>query len=222
MSRVPIRWRVTLAFAAAMALVLLAIGLFLYLRLESQLDHSIDNGLRSRAGEVSPLEPSAGGLRAPRGEALIEQDESFAQILTPAGHIVDSTPQLRGRSVLNRAELSQAMSSPAFFEREDLPGVDADARLLAVPVRTPEGDVVVAVGSSLGDRDEALGGLAALLAIGGPAALLLASLVGYWAAGRALRPVEAMSRRAAAISAHDAGGTAAPSRPPMTSCAASA
>ena len=43
--------------------------------------------------------------------------------------------------------------------------------------------------------------LAALLLVGGPVALLLASLAGYAAAGAALRPVEAMRRRAAEISA---------------------
>jgi two-component system, OmpR family, sensor kinase len=49
--------------------------------------------------------------------------------------------------------------------------------------------------------DEALDSLAVLLLIGGPVGLLLASLAGYAAAGAALRPVEAMRRRAAAISA---------------------
>jgi two-component system OmpR family sensor kinase len=192
----PPRWGITLAFTAAMALVLVAIGLFLYLRLEAQLDDSIDNGLRSRAGEVSALAmASAGGLGASHREALIEQEESFAQVLTPAGRIVDSTPQLGGRPVLSAAELARAARQPSFFERGSLPGIEADARLLAVPVRAPEGKVVVAVGSSLGDRDEALGSLAALLAIGGPVAVLLASVAGYWVAGRALRPVEAALER---------------------------
>ena len=59
---------------------------------------------------------------------------------------------------------------------------------------------MIVVGSSLGDRDEALDGLARLLLIGGPVALLLASLAGYGMAAAALRPVDAMRRRAAEIS----------------------
>src|SRR5262249_35390454 len=43
MNRVPIRLRVTLAFTTAMAIVLVAIGFFLYYRLEARLDESIDN-----------------------------------------------------------------------------------------------------------------------------------------------------------------------------------
>jgi signal transduction histidine kinase len=201
-SRLPIRLRVTLAFTAAMALVLVAVGLFLYFRLEARLDESIDNGLRSRAGEVSALartpERTLGGAH---NASLIEPAESFAQVLTPAGRIVDSTPQLQDRPVLSRSELAQAAASPTFFERSGLPGIDATARLLAAPIDTPSGKLIVAVGSSLGDRNDAVAGLAKLLLIGGPIALLLASLAGYVAAGAALRPVDQMRRRAAAISA---------------------
>jgi heavy metal sensor kinase len=205
-SRVPIRLRVTLVFTLAMALVLIGVGLFLYLRLESQLDESIDNGLRSRAGEVSVLARASGsGLSGSRGASLIEQDESFAQVLTPNGRLVDSTPQLGAEPVLSRAQLRKAASSPTFVERSGVPGIEARARLLAAPIETPNGKLVVVVGSSLGDRDEALSNLAKLLLIGGPAALLLASLAGYGAAGASLRPVEEMRRRAAAISASEPG-----------------
>jgi two-component system, OmpR family, sensor kinase len=58
-----------------------------------------------------------------------------------------------------------------------------------------------AVGEREESFDEALDSLGTLLLIGGPAALLLASLAGYAAAGAALRPVESMRRRASEISA---------------------
>jgi two-component system, OmpR family, sensor kinase len=202
LSRMPIRLRVTLAFTTAMATVLVAVGLFLYFRLEARLDESIDNGLRSRAGEAAALaRTSERALGGSRGASLIEPDESFAQVLTIGGRIVDSTPQLEDRPVLSRSQLAQAAASPTFFERAGLPGIDATARLLAAPIETPVGELIVAVGSSLGDRNDALDGLAALFLIGGPVALFLASLVGYLAAGAALRPVEEMRWRAAVISA---------------------
>lgn len=202
MSRVPIRLRVTGAFTAAMALVLIGVGIFLFLRQEAQLGESIDNGLRSRAEELSAHAGAPGSrLQRTSPAALIEPDESFAQILTLNGRPVDSTPQLRSQPVLNRAQLQSARAGPAFFERTGLPGIEAEARLLATPIDPPAGRLVAVVGSSLGDRNEALDSLATLLVIGGGVALLLASLVGYWAIGRALHPVEAMRRRAAAISA---------------------
>jgi signal transduction histidine kinase len=201
---VPIRLRVTLAFTAAMAIVLVAVGFFLYSRLEARLDESIDNGLRSRAGEVSALaRTSERTLGGSHNASLIEPSESFAQVLTPGGRIIDSTQQLRGQPVLSRSLLAQAAASPTFFERAGLPGIDATARLLAVPIETPAGKLTVAVGSSLGDRNDALDGLAALFLVGGPVVLFLTSLAGYLATAAALRPVEEMRRRAAAISARE-------------------
>ncbi len=205
MRRVPIRIRVTLAFAAVMALVLAGVGIFLYSQLEARLDESIDNGLRSRASDVSALlrDSDERGLRGSNEGALIESDEAFAQVLTPDGRVVDSTPQLGDESVLAPANLDEATAGTTFFERDGVPGIEDTARLLATPASTEQGELVVVVGSSLGDRNEALGSLGTRLEIGGPAALLLASLAGYWMIGRALRPVEAMRRRAAAISASD-------------------
>jgi two-component system, OmpR family, sensor kinase len=58
----------------------------------------------------------------------------------------------------------------------------------------------VAVGQSLDDRDETLSGLAASFAVGGPIAVLLASIAGYLLAATGLRPVEAMRRRAREVS----------------------
>ena len=67
--------------------------------------------------------------------------------------------------------------------------------------RTAAGERVVVVGTSTEARDESLTDLAQLLLIGGPVALLLASLAAYGVAAAALRPVEAMRARAAEISA---------------------
>lgn len=203
MSRLPIRVRVTLVFALAMALVLGGAGLFIYLRLGAQLDESIDLGLRSRAGDVSALlEASSSGLGG--GTSLIESEESFAQVLTQRGRVVDSTPQLQGTPVLSPAEIERVTTEPGFFDRESLPGIEGSARLLATPADDARGrELIAVVGSSLQDRSEALTSLATLLLIGGPAALLLASMAGYAAAAAALRPVETMRRRAAEVSADD-------------------
>ena len=59
---------------------------------------------------------------------------------------------------------------------------------------------MVAVGQSLEDRAETLSGVAASFAIGGPVAVLLASLLGYALSSAGLRPVEAMRRRASEVS----------------------
>ena len=206
MTRIPIRLRVTLAFAAVMALALIAVGLFLYLRLDAQLTESLDTALRSRATEVTALtRQSGGGLSDAGANPLVEQDESFAEIVSANGRVLDSTPQLDETLVLDPEQLALAEESATFFDRSGVPGIEGDARLLAAPAELDGRPVVAVVGSSLGDHDEAVDGLARLLLIGGPVALLLASIAGYWVAGSALRPVETMRRRAAEISATEPG-----------------
>ena len=59
---------------------------------------------------------------------------------------------------------------------------------------------MVVIGDSLGERDSSLASLNRLLLIALPLALLIAAFAGYEVAGAALRPVERMRGRAAAIS----------------------
>ena len=65
-----------------------------------------------------------------------------------------------------------------------------------VEVRDELGEQVLAPD----DRDDVLAGLVTTFAVGGPVAVLLASLLGYLLAGFALKPVEAMRARAAEVS----------------------
>ena len=187
-----------------MALVLTAVGGFLYLRFERDLDGSIDRGLRSRAGDVSALVRQAdSGLTDAGRSPLTDQGESFAQIIGGRGQVLDATPQLRKRAVLSGAELARARRTTVILEREGVLEHGERARFLATSLTAQDQRVVVVVGTSLEERDTALQNLLVLLFVGAPVALLLASASGYGVAAAALRPVEAMRRRATEI--EDAG-----------------
>jgi heavy metal sensor kinase len=197
MSRLSLRLRLTLAFAAAMALLLTATGLFVYLRLQSTLDEQIEHSLRARADDVGALVRTGSGLGG--GSArLAETEESFAQVLGPDGAVRSASPGLRAEPLLDSELLARASRETTFAERDG-------ARLLATPVSARGETLVVVAGTSLEDRNEALDGLLAQLLLGGPIALLLASLGGYLLAAATLRPIETMRRRAAEISATTAG-----------------
>ena len=204
--RIPIRVRLTAVFALVMAALLAATGLFLYLRLGSALDGTIDQSLRGRADDVAALvRQSDSGLGAGSGTRLVEEEESFAQVLGRSGAVVDSTPLVGDRPLLTGAQLDRAAAETISVDRPGVPGSDDPVRLLATPVDGQEGRVVVVVGASLEGRGEALGGLLTQLLIGGPIALLLASLAAYGLASAALRPVEAMRCEAEAVSASEPG-----------------
>ena len=203
-NRLPVRIRVTLAFAGVMAVVLMATGLFLYLRLGAELDTAIEQSLRSRAGDVTALiEQADSGLEEAGRSALTEQGESFAQIIEPSGDVVDATPAVRGRALLKGEQLPDEVGEAVIVDREAIPGEDDPVRVLATPVRAQDRRLIVIVGAALEDREEALRNLGSLLLIGGPVALLLASVAGYAAVAAALRPVDSMRRRAAAIQTAD-------------------
>jgi signal transduction histidine kinase len=184
-----------------MAIVLAATGLFLYVRLGSALERTIDQGLQARAADVAALAQQADtGLRA--AGALRGPDNGLAQVVGPEGAVVDSTPGPARRPLLSRGQLERARRGRAFFERTL---ADEHVRLLAVPVAAQEQSLVVVVGASLEPRASALADLRGQLLVGGPVALLLASLAGYLLAAAVLRPVERMGERAATISAASPG-----------------
>ena len=54
-TRLPVRIRLTIAFGVVMAVVLLAAGMFVYQRLESNLDNGIRSALGSRSADVTAL-----------------------------------------------------------------------------------------------------------------------------------------------------------------------
>jgi two-component system OmpR family sensor kinase len=207
MRRLPIRLRLTLAFALAMTVVLGVTGVFLYLGLGSSLDEAIDEGLEARLADVSTLVVAGeSDLGAIGGSSRIDPEESFTQVLDPAGRIVGATAQAGERPVLDRDALARAEAESLLrLEQDDVPGLEGRARLLAATATTRQGRRVVVVGASLADRDEAVQRLLGQLLIVGPAALLVASLLGYALAAAALRPVESMRTEAAAISDAEPG-----------------
>ncbi|MBA3742520.1 ATP-binding protein [Sporichthya sp.] len=187
-----------MAFGAAMLLVLGAAAAFVYLRLRLDLDDRVDASLRSRVAAAA----DTGRTPTLAGVALEDPEESFAQLISPAGQVLATVGTLRGPA-LTGAQTVAAGTRPLWAEA-DLPGVDGRVRLLARSptsgLRSEPSAVVVVVGQSLRDRDEALAGVVTSFALGGSVALVLASGIGYLLATAGLAPVEAMRRRAREVS----------------------
>lgn len=196
MGSIPIRVRLTLPFALAMALVLVALGAFLYVRVGSTLLTTIDQGLRGQATEaLSHLDDE---------RPLLDRDSldsaGIAQVIGPSGSVTDSSPV--GLPRLLSGSVGKTGASRALWITTSIKGLSGTWRLRAVPAG--QGRVMV-VGKSLGNRDETLDRLRHEFLFSAPAALILATLAGYLLAGAALRPMEAMRRRAAAITAATPG-----------------
>jgi two-component system OmpR family sensor kinase len=199
MSRVSLRVRLTLIVATAMALVLAASGFLLYNRLAASLDRTLDQSLRARAADVAALVAQADtGLRDSRPGTYGGPGNGFAQVLDGRSRIFDQTPGLPRKPLLTASQLSRARRGSLLVVSARSAG--EEVRLLANPVSAQGQRLVIVVGAPLGLRDEALSELRDELLLGGPIALLAASLIGYLVAAGALRPVERMRVRANAIS----------------------
>ena len=192
MSRLPIRVRLTAAFGAAMLVMLAGAFLFVYLRLEADLDDRIDATLRSRA---RALQQGSRPIRL-TGIALEDAEESFVQILGLDGHVRSARGRVRGPA-LRRTDVERAARSQITVER-NLRGIDGTARILSRPAVGD--DAVLVVGQSLIDRNDALSSVVWSFTAGGAIAIFLASGVGYLLASAGLGPVEAMRRRAREVS----------------------
>jgi signal transduction histidine kinase len=200
--RIPLRLRLTIVFSIGMAVVLLALGTFVYVRVSADLLASVDAGLRSRAQVITDAVGSAEARNVVAAEGkLIDPDEAFAQILDASGRIVEASSAAADRPLLAASEVSSVVE-PTFITRQ-LDKSDDPVRLLAVATDGPR--QVVVVGATLGDVIEATQRMVLVMGTVGPLGLLIMAGAGWLLAGAALRPVEQMRREAAAVSASEPG-----------------
>ena len=203
---VSLRLRLTLAFALASGVLLAGLGWFILARFEAGLDQSLNQGLSSRASDVRALIRQAdSGLAEAGGGRLGNVETGFAQVLRPNGAVLDQSPGIPRVALLSTADISRASLRPRFFTGH-VAGVGAPVRLLATPIHAQDQALTVITGISLQTRATAISDLRALMLLGGPVGLLLASLLGYGISALALRAVEAMRREASTLSVSDRGG----------------
>jgi two-component system OmpR family sensor kinase len=184
---VPIRVRLTLGFAVAMAAVLAGVGLFVYQRVANELLRSVDQTLVAQTGEE---------IHSHHVDADTGGGQTLAQLFGPQGQVQHSQPR-RLAPLVGRRVLAAALGGEKVWLEKQLPGRRGEWRVLALP--TPSQNAVAVLARSLGPRNESLDHLRHELVIFLPLALLAACLGGYALTAGALRPVEILRRRAEAV-----------------------
>ena len=196
MSRLPVRLRLTLPFAAAMSVGLAAMGLFIYLRVGGTMLSSVDQNLRAQVDE-----------------ATHNVAEEHSQPHRPGRQQRPDDRAARARRRLGR-RVGAAAAAAAGPRRRRRDGSESRGRSRGCVARgesrsLPSGSTGLRprsiVGRSLAARAETLDRLGHEFLLAAPVALLLALVAGYGLAAAALRPVEAMRRRAAAVTAATPG-----------------
>lgn len=209
------RARLTLAYTGFFALALLLLGCGIYFSVRQALYSGVERDLWAATRQVRAIF-NAGGLRTvqlPTGELQLYLNGEFiqifnnpnlgAQVFGVSGSLLDSTPNLAGRSLpLPEGALdldADTVGTGMNIDRE-LSGVRV--RSLVTPlVLESNGQVVgfLQVSRPLRDVDTTMGTLAVILLGGGAIALLLTSLGAAVLARGALAPIERITQTAQGI-----------------------
>ncbi|HVV75711.1 MAG TPA: ATP-binding protein [Mycobacteriales bacterium] len=196
LSRLPLRVRLVSGFSAAMFVVLLAAGAFVYWRVAYDLDRGLNTDLSDAEQTLRPLIDVNGTInnRDAAGAAGVAW-----QVLDSSDHVLDHDGAAASTAMVSPTELAAAATSAQTVDHGDfLTGSKAPYRLRIVKTRlNPTHFLVIAVRRD--HRDEALRELLAQLAIAGFGALVITAFVGDRLARAALRPVERYRRRATQI-----------------------
>jgi signal transduction histidine kinase len=190
----PIRIRLTAAFTAVMALVLLAVGSLTVAQTKESLDEAVTESLLYRLANLR-------SIAAATDPSLAGGDPDTAQqVIASDGQVLAATPNLAGQTALSPTELDTARRGQLVTDHSRVGNLQGPARVAAAPV---SGGRVIVAAQSLAERDATVADLRNELATGLPIVLLAAAIGAYLLAAAALRPVERMRARAAGISATD-------------------
>jgi signal transduction histidine kinase len=192
-----VRLTATLAASAVVAAAFAVSGVLLVALIHRALLSNIDTAATTRAHDVATL-ASSGRLRGVVPSA--SEETALVQVVGPTGRILAATGNIEGEEPLLAAPHGRRRVA---VTTSQLPIGESSQtfRIIAEPVALTEGPGWVYVATSLTQVNGAVGRLVILLVTGLPVLLLLIAAVIWLTVGRALRPVEQIRKRAAAIGA---------------------
>ena len=216
LTRRGIRVRLTLWYLLVLAIVLALFGGGVYFALRESLDDGLEASVRSRSDALlGVVRLEAGGPVLP--ESVVNaapipdddgdfdddlDDEQFARTWDRSGNVISDAGGADAEVPARRNVVLPVIGGTERWAT--LPGDDAGFLVLIRPI-VADGQVVgvLEVGQSHEEIDETLGALLIILLVATPITLVLAGVGGLLIAGRALAPVDSVTRLARRISAED-------------------
>jgi two-component system, OmpR family, sensor kinase len=217
----PLRLRLTLWYGSALAIVLVIFSIVLYAITARNLRNAVDQSLEETATTAVRSLEERGFLPLIDEEALLSQFpelariDKFFQIFSPSGTITIRSPNIKQHEVpLSRDALETTVKGHTVFESAKYPN-EPPLRLISVPI-IYRGSLlyIVQVGTSMESIEDTLRRFLLLLTIAVPIALTVSLAGGWFLAGRALRPVDAITLAAQRIAAGDLSQRLTMSRAP--------
>lgn len=201
----PIRLRVALVFALALAAAFALGGWLFVSQLSAAMLRSTDSALAARLGQATLYTEDDGNPNRPavtRGKPA--PGEYIVQIVNASGRVTRASPDAGNVPLLSPAQLQLARRPAGLTLTRTLD--EEPERIMAAPLAEGNGSVAIA-GISLESNKTTLRQVTGALVIGGAVFVLVAGIGAYWLARAALAPVERLRREVAALSERDTGST---------------
>ena len=210
MTHTSIKVRLTIWYGTALALIMILFASALYVVMSRALQDQVDRSLEEAAVAASrSLEEHRFGpflLLEDLTQAFPELAllDKFFQIYGPGGQITLQSANIMTREIpLSQKALQAALQGQSTYESVRFQG-EVPIRLLSYPVRHGATLVnIIRVGTSLRTSESMIHRLVFVLLIASPLAVAISMLGGWFLAGRALRPVDAITVTAQRIAAGD-------------------
>jgi len=200
MSRLSIRWRLTLWNTLSLAALLVVCGLLVYGMLRQAMYRQTDQLLQSQFLELREDRRMSTDRESRIPHWVHEFKEHvnvFAVVYDAQGRVFARTEELADESV--PAEPTNATEEPQ-FDSATLPIIGSQ-RMLTGRLSAGSEQLTVVLMAPLADVEANLAGVRTVLLTALPVSLLLAGAIGYWLARTALAPVERLRTRTNEITA---------------------
>ena len=202
-----IRLRLTLWYVLLLAIILAAFSAGIYLALRHSLYANLDDSIEARANDLLGIiryeegGPTLAGSLATDSPDLGEQ---FVRVYDASGNLTFDNSGEAGAVPIQGSAVEKALAGRS--AARSVSAGDGSFRVFVVPIER-DGQVTGAleVGRASDDVVNTLSTLLLILAIAYPGTLAVASLGGVFLAGRALSPIDRITRLARRISAEDLG-----------------
>jgi len=197
--RLGVRLRSALAAAVVVAIASMLAGGVLFVTARGILLDNINTAANDKAAQIAAALKAGTDLRTLLRPTA--RDRTVVQVIDDLGRVEAASDALAGETAI-----STRSPGPGERTREQrhLPGVhDEPFWIVAEGVTTPAGRRTVLVAESLDTVDDGAGAVIVALALGLPLLALTVGGATFLFVGRTLRPVEAMRRQAATITARN-------------------
>ncbi|HET6834046.1 MAG TPA: ATP-binding protein [Acidimicrobiales bacterium] len=194
-----IRLRITAVAAIAVGVALTVGAVLLVGLLRSRLDAAATNAATLRAQDVAALATTDA---LPPQLALPGEETAVVQVVAANGDVVASSENIHGEPAIT-AERPPG-TEPLVLTSAVRPLDDNEKmRIVALDTNTSSGVVAVYAAESLERADETTRAITTVLLAGVPVLVTVVAGITWWAVGRTLRPVRAITNTMAEITASD-------------------